>query len=436
MSTEQLLEHQTKVKHFLNAVCQSVRAQKLHSDIKEELLSHIEVHVQESMEQGMTKEKAIESAIASMGDPKEIGKGFDKVHRPRTDWALLIPFVLLVGSGLLVMLSLQSGTSFGQSIAIFDRQAVFSVMGLTVMVVMWAFDYERLKKFSEHLFGIGIALLCIVNFPFFSSQVNGLRGWVHIMGNVSLFVPSIAIFLLSIGLAGASSAKDWKWQKTIYELLYRGALPLLLLLGLKAYIWAAIYAAVLIVHVWMTRKNALQAMGISIGAICALVGVAASSYTLKERATAFLYHNDPLGKGYSLARAMDAMHSGGWLGQGFGSSSTMNFRPSDSVIAYFINSFGWAAGLSLILLIIAFMYKLLLSVLFIRDEYGKRITAGLSTILAIHFIWPILKVLGYAPFSNIDIPFLSYGGNGQIIQFAMIGLLLGIYRRRDMLPSP
>jgi|GEM_PF-792075 len=423
-----------QVQHFLQAVCQPVRATKLHSDIQEELLSHIEPQVQEHIELGLSKEEAVKAALTGMGDPAHIGKGFDNAHRPRTDWALLIPLLLFAGTGTLIYYGISLGNP--KYANLFTAKAIFTLAGLAIMAALWAADYERLKKYAEHSFGIGIAILALGSLSAFTTEINGQAGWFLIGGYFVIYAPSIAILPLIIGLAGARAAKVWSWRSAIGELAYRGALPLLLSLGLKAHIWAAIYAAVFMVHVWLTKRNKLQALAIISGMTVVLACVVLNSRTLLIRLTAF-FQNDQQGAGYFAARSMDAMSSAGWLGQGFGASgNAMKFSYSDSVLPYFMYSFGWAAGYALILLVIVFVYKLLLSVLFIKDDFGKRMAAGITAMLAIQFIWPLLKIFGYAPFSDIDFPFLSHGGSAQFIQYAMIGLLLGIYRRRDMISAP
>ena len=53
------------------------------------------------MAEGMDKTEAVEAAVREMGDPKETGRALDRVHRPKTDWRLIVLVGLLSAGGFL-----------------------------------------------------------------------------------------------------------------------------------------------------------------------------------------------------------------------------------------------------------------------------------------------------------------------------------------------
>jgi len=421
------------IDHFLDAVCRHVRAKKLHLDIKEELLSHIENVAAQKLEQGLPYEEAVQTAVAGMGDAEQIGKQFDKVHRPHTDWGMLTIILLLCGAGIISMFSLESRPGPIYLNFLFEYKLILTGIGLAIMAAMWAFDYEKLKKYSEPIFASGVLLLLLTSL--FGNKINGQTGWFEI-GRITLYLPSLAAILMIVGLAGAVPAKSWTWKSTAVQVVYRGLLPLLLFIEKNVFTWAVIYLLVFVVHIWMTRRSLVQVAVIGIGGVGLMSGVIVNSYYLMQRVTAFISRDDPAGNTYQLSKSLEALRSTGWLGKGFGAEVVLPGVQSESVHVYFIHSFGWISGLSLVLLIIVLLYKLLVSIHFIRDDFGKRLYAGMSAWIAIQFIWPMLMIFGYAPYVGLEIPFLSYGGTAGFIQFVAIGLLLSIYRRRDMVPCP
>ncbi|NIK78513.1 cell division protein FtsW (lipid II flippase) [Paenibacillus castaneae] len=427
-----------EIKGFLNTVCQQVRAKKLHDEIKSELLCHIEEHVSDNLANGMSDEEAVKHAVSSMGDPKEIGRDLNKAHRPHTNWGLLFPLLLLSAAGLLTMASIQSSADQPGYILFFERKLLYTFVGLACMAIFWVIDYEKLKKYSEHFFILGLILLLLGSW--FGLQVNGQRSWLTVGGGFSLYVPTISIFAMLLGLAGAAPARNWNWNSTLAQLAYRGLLPIIFLAKLNVFIWIGIYAVIFMVHIWITRKSTLQAisMAISIGVVgvCSLMltSIPSSNY-LRSRIMSFFYSKtDSSNSDYMLTKSLEAMGTNNWWGHGIGANLRIPYVHSEGVLPYFIYCFGWIAGLSVLILIFGFIYRLISSVIFIKDEYGKRVTTSICVLFVIQFIWSVSMVFGLVPFGNLELPFLSYGGTSQIIHFAMVGLLLGIYRRRDMVP--
>lgn len=53
-------------------------------------------------------------------------------------------------------------------------------------------------------------------------------------------------------------------------------------------------------------------------------------------------------------------------------------------------------------------------------------------IFALKFIWNILMVIGFAPIISVSLPFVSYGGSGLVIQMSAVGLILSIYKGKNL----
>ncbi|WP_208916221.1 FtsW/RodA/SpoVE family cell cycle protein [Paenibacillus uliginis] len=71
----------------------------------------------------------------------------------------------------------------------------------------------------------------------------------------------------------------------------------------------------------------------------------------------------------------------------------------------------------------------------LNDPYAKRVTIAFTAIFGFYMLWPILMAFGIVPITGIALPFIAYGGSTQIFYFAAIGMLLSMYRRKNMLPS-
>lgn len=75
---------------FVKEILQEVKFRYDHSDIREELLEHMEELYEELREEGMDASVAEIMAVEYMGDAKEIGQALHKEHNPLLGWAWLI----------------------------------------------------------------------------------------------------------------------------------------------------------------------------------------------------------------------------------------------------------------------------------------------------------------------------------------------------------
>lgn len=51
----------------------------------------------------------------------------------------------------------------------------------------------------------------------------------------------------------------------------------------------------------------------------------------------------------------------------------------------------------------------------------------------VQFLWNILMTVGLAPLLGVSLPFISNDGLQFVVQIAMVGIILSVYRRKDMM---
>ncbi|MFC5530156.1 FtsW/RodA/SpoVE family cell cycle protein [Cohnella yongneupensis] len=421
---------------FLDSVCGHVRAKQLHPEIKDELTGHLEELVEEYIAEGKTEQEAIDAAISRMGEPHLIGRELDRTHRPRTDWVMLLLILLFTGIGLLAIYNVQTyaSGSLGNS-QLLERKIVFTVIGIAMMCALWAIDYQRIKKYSEYFFVAGLLLMAWVSQ--FAWQVNGQRTWL-VVGSFSFYVPTVAIFAMIVGMAGIKPLKDRNWKESLLLIAYRGIVPIYLLMEMKTATMAAIYTVIFVVYLCLTSRFWWQAAAFAAGCVlfAGFMAINSPYGFVTRRALNFLNHwDDPRGSGYVINLSLDILRSAGWWGKGGLPKIIVPFPQSEGLLPNFIYAFGWAGGVIVIMLIVGFIGKIVITSIHLKDAYGKLLVAVLGSWFIIQFIWTVAMIFGYAPFVGISLPFISYGGTEQLIQFAAIGLMLGVYRRRNRIAA-
>lgn len=198
---------------------------------------------------------------------------------------------------------------------------------------------------------------------------------------------------------------------------------------------AAVYSLIFIFYLWLTKRYAWQVITFVASSVLLMVYALTNKNYMFSRTFGFLNRtDDPNGGDYMLTRFLDAMQSADWWGKGEFPNKFIPYAQSEGFLPSFIYNFGWVAGAVVLLLIIGFIGKIVIASTKIKDGYGKLVFASIGALFALQFIWAVAMIFGYAPLVGITLPFVSYGGTDQIIQLAAMGLLLGIYRRRDMVP--
>ena len=73
-----------------------------------------------------------------------------------------------------------------------------------------------------------------------------------------------------------------------------------------------------------------------------------------------------------------------------------------------------------------FAYAALSIALRCRDPFGKRLAAGLGTLVCAQAAVNLSTVLGIAPVTGIPLPFISYGGSSLVVLLTSVGIVLNI----------
>jgi cell division protein FtsW (lipid II flippase) len=161
-----------------------------------------------------------------------------------------------------------------------------------------------------------------------------------------------------------------------------------------------------------------------------------SPYQLERLLTYMNPYGDPQGNGYMTVQSIAAIQSAGWWGHGFASVlRTLPVIESEMLFTYIIYSLGWATGLGIGAMALVLLLRLAGIANKASDQFGSLVVKGLLAIFTLQFVWSILMSYGLLPLSEISIPFISNGGMLAVVQMASIGIILSIYRQKNMFPA-
>lgn len=421
-----------KVQEYLNAVCFQIKCREVHGQIRLELLGHMEERVEELKLANVPEEEAVNKAIGQMGDAFSLGKQLHQAHKPRIEWSLLALIGSFVGIGLLTLLSIERYGLFREkSLSLFPNSLVWLSLGLIVAVGINCLDYRKIRRFSMYLYaGTLLVWLFVLQF---GPVYNGKRFLNLFLVQIDFI--GITPFLLIVALAGIFSRWNWDQRGWFVKAFILYVVPCLFFSHGSMYFWGNIlYTAAFLILILFAGAGILRAFSVLVAPISVfLLNIFQEPYMM-ARILAFINaYKDPQGAGYIYVQSIEAIRSAGFWGQGFTfPANNIPLFHTELIFTYIVYTFGWIAGLIIFSLAVATVIRMTGVAMQVKEQYGRLLVIGLTGIFAVQFFWNILMTLGFAPISGFNLPFISYGGSQLIIQLAAMGLILSVYRRKDM----
>jgi cell division protein FtsW (lipid II flippase) len=407
------------VRQFLYEVCRHVKAKEMHCEIKQELQNHIVELVEEQLASGIVWEKAVEQAIRQMGDPLLIGGQLHKAHKPKIDWSLLGLIAMFVGIGLMSMYAVEMAYAGNRFPSFFTKKVIYSAIGIIFMLGLCFWDYRKLLPYSRHFY---VATLLVMGWSLlFGKQING-SSQLH-LGLTTINFISVSPFLLIICLAGIM-ASNWNGSIFPVKLTMYVLLPCVLY-GLDHSSMSMIIYMAGFGFMYFSLRGHLGKLlcYLTPPLIIAFLILWMSPYQLERLLTYMNPYGDPQGNGYMTVQSIAAIQSAGWWGHGFASVlRTLPVIESEMLFTYIIYSLGWATGLGIGAMALVLLLRLAGIANKASDQFGSLVVKGLLAIFTLQFVWSIL---------------MSYGNGGMlaVVQMASIGIILSIYRQKNMFPA-
>lgn len=392
------------------------------------------------------------------------------------DWATIILYFLLVGFGLINIISAsQSGGvielfSFNNP---YSKQLLFIGLSVILILLILAIDSKFYERFSSLLFLA--SLLSLVGLFLFGKNVNGATSWYGIGGmtlqpsefakaatalavakyvsdlntdikrlkdqlKIAIIIAVPAILILLQNDAGSTLVYG-----SFFFVLYREGLPKIYLsiaifvvlisisaLKIGPVITVSITAVFLFTLFYFRRKKMRFYQPIAL--IVFGLGLAYGVQTFykhilqphqQDRINLWLrLEKDPdklerMKKtfAYNLNESEKAITSGGFTGKGFleGTRTTGKFVPeqhTDYIFSTIGEEWGFLGTMFTIILFILLLLRVLHLAELQKSQFSRVYGYSVAAILFFHFMINIGMVMGLIPTIGIPLPFFSYGGSG------------------------
>ncbi|EDP7542305.1 FtsW/RodA/SpoVE family cell cycle protein [Listeria monocytogenes] len=401
---------------YLGKVIAKVKSKQAHSMIKKELSNHLEELSHSFQKRGLSLEDADKKAMQEMGDPSAVGKNMNQLHKPRMDWLLIALFILLAGIGFLPLMSdVVSPNSF-----FIKKQIVWLALAILALIGFLFFDYRKLKNLWMYFYAAALILFFT---PFLVGvSLTGGGRWVS-LGGIMIDSPAISLFLFFLAWAGIfTKVTDFKGWKKLVMLLILFWAPVISYTMINRLVFSIIYfLCVLVMSIFYYRRNQF-AIKVALGNL--LVGIIFISTMILKFSSSYLSDN--------LISVKAILSQAGWFGKGLHNNLTIPEAHTDFVFPFLVYSFGWVFGIFLCLLLLVFILRISLNAFKTKDLFGRLLTIGGAVLFTVPAFWNILMGLGIVPIMVVPLPFISYGGSMLLVYAALLGLILNVYRRKDI----
>lgn len=349
------------------------------------------------------------------------------------DWQLVVALMLLIGFGAVMGYSANYqaiGASSGLSQTV--KTLIWTGIGLTLFFVAASLDYHWLQTFATPIYLVVLGLLAatgLVGTNLFGAQMSiSLAGLDFQFSEISkvLMIVVLATFLSSRGdRIGRLS--------TIVGAALLVAIPAFLVYRQPDLGTALVFVAILFGMLFMSGAG-IGWMALLSGAAVAVAPIAIGALQAYQRERLFCFLNpstDPQGACYQLVQALNAVGSGGLLGQGLtaGRQNQLGFLPvqsTDFIFTVVAEELGFVGGAILLTIFGLLVWRVLRIAWGAGDGLGRSVAAGLASLLLFQITVNIGMVTGIMPVTGIPLPFITYGGSSMISLLFGMGILQSV----------
>jgi cell division protein FtsW len=361
-----------------------------------------------------------------------------QTERSGLDPVLLAATVLLLGIGLSMLFTssyVKASQYYGDSLHFLRRQLFPLGVGLAGAAVAVQISLELVKRWMPIivLATMGIAFLPFV--PGIGQEYYGAGRWITVFGQS--FQPSELVKLsLVLYLAFILSRKADSIEDPVNSLL--PPVIIVAIFGTLIYLQNDFSTAFFVVFValvmfFIANVPMQYFVGLGLMTIPLAILLLLTREHRVRRVLAFLDpERDPIGAGYQILAAREALQYGAVWGVGVGRSiqkqGGLPEAQSDFVFAIVAEELGFVGVVGIMALFVIFGLRGYRIAYQVEDRFISYVAFGLTSSILLQTFLNLAVVAGMVPATGIPLPFFSAGGSSLLVTLLMAGLLLNCSR--------
>ncbi|HEX6958343.1 MAG TPA: rod shape-determining protein RodA [Ferrovibrio sp.] len=351
------------------------------------------------------------------------------------NWGLLLLITLIASIGFATLYSAGGGKIDPWA----DRQMARFAIGVVIMLIISVTDIRLWMRLSYLFYGIAVVLLVAVDVV---GRIGmGAQRWLD-LGIFSVQPSEIMKISIVLALARYFHGLNYDEVGQIRWLivpLFMVLIPVGLVMK-QPDLGTAMLLMATAGGVFFFAGVRLWKFAVAIAGGAAMMPIAWNFLHDYQRKRVLIFldpEQDPLGAGYHILQSKIALGSGGFTGKGFlqGTQSHLSFLPekqTDFIFTMLAEEHGLVGALVLLLLyilLISYSYAIALRS---RNQFGRLLAGGITTMMFFYVFINIAMVSGLVPVVGVPLPLVSYGGTAMMTLLVGMGLLIGVYVHRDV----
>jgi cell division protein FtsW len=369
------------------------------------------------------------------------------LDKPLTSYHLVLGVSgLLLSLGLLMVLSASSVTSlneYGNSYAIFTKQAIWVCVGVPLALVASRLPIGLIRFGAWPALVVSVVLIAMTYVPGFGVSVNGNQNWLSFGGPFQIQPSELAKLAMVLWCADVYSRKDrllTQWRHVLVPMMPVCALVVAMVVLQGDLGTALVLFAIVLGVLWVIGAPARLFLGSLLVVSVLAFGLAVSQPERVARLTGFLNPIANYGsQGWQASHGFFALATGGLWGSGIGASSqkwgNLPGAHTDFIFAIIGEELGLFGTLAVLGLFVTLAYVGIRIAARTPDLFVKYASAGIVVWLLSQTLINIGMVLGLLPVIGIPLPLVSYGGSALVPTLVALGLLLSFARTEPGAPA-
>tara|TARA_Y100000768_G_scaffold387867_1_gene380731 strand:- start:9470 stop:10627 length:1158 start_codon:yes stop_codon:yes gene_type:complete len=323
-----------------------------------------------------------------------------------------------------------AATKFSNPLFFFKKQLIFILLGLVILYVLSHIKIDFYYDYGQLFLLFSLILSLLVHVPGLGVTVNGATRWIN-LGFFTLQASEVSRLFFFIWLSGYIVRNDFN-KHYLKIFMFLSLLMIIIVFQRDFGSMILLFSSFIVFSFLLNIKfiNLFKVISLSIIPIILLVIL--YPYRL-QRLLAFINPwSDPQGSGYQIIASQIALSSGGYFGQGLGSSMQKLFYLPEQYNDFILAIIGEELGfIFLIFLLLLYLFLFTRIMIFYKktkkiSEFSSNLVLSIVLLMMIQTIIHILVNVGLFPTKGMGLPFISYGGTNLLLMFTYIGVLIRV----------
>ena len=323
-----------------------------------------------------------------------------------------------------------AATKFSNPLFFFKKQLIFIILGLVILYVITHIKTNFYYDYGKYFLLLSLIISLLVHLPGLGVTINGATRWIN-LGFFTLQVSEVSRLFFFIWLSGYISRNDF--NKNYLKIFLFLSILMLAIVSQRDFGSMILLFVAFIIFSFLSHVKIMHLLKVVLLAIIPILLLIIMYPYRIQRLLAFISPwDDPQGSGYQIIASQIALSSGGYFGQGLGSSMQKLFylpeQYNDFILAIIGEELGFIFLIFILLLYVIIFWRIIIFYKITSNVsiFSSNLILGIILLMMIQTVIHVLVNIGLFPTKGMGLPFISYGGTNLLLMFTYIGILIRI----------